>query len=94
MAPDPRTSPTLLAALAPRMATSTCSTEKMDPGTSGCQGRRYCTRGLARYITGKLAIRKSVGGLPGNRRASSSREKQGRTGDPRKISDEAVSTKM
>ena len=73
MAPDPRASPALLAALAPRMATSTCSTEKIDRGTSGCQGRRCCTRGLVRYITGKLAIKKSVGGLPGNRWASSSR---------------------
>ena len=94
MAPDPRASPALLAALAPRMATSTCNTEKMEPGTPGCQGRRYCTRGLARYITGKLAIGKSVGGLPGNRRASSSCESPGRTGDPCKISDEAVSTRM
>ena len=76
------------------MATSICNTEKMEPETPGCQGRRCCTGGLARNITGKLAIRKSVGGLPGNRRTGSSRESPGQTGDPCKISDEAVSTRM
>ena len=48
----------------------TLATQKMEPGTSGCQGRRYSTCGLARYIKGKFAIGKSFGGLPGNRRAS------------------------
>ena len=84
---DQRASPALMAALAPRMTTGSCNTE---PGTSGCLSRRCCSCGLAGYNTGKLAIRKSVGGLPGNRR----HESPGRTGDPCKISDEAVSTRM
>ena len=90
MTPDQRASPALLAALALRMTTGSCNTEKMEPGTSGCLSRRCCSCGLAGYNTGKLAIRKSVGGLPSNRR----HESPGRTGDPCKISDEAVSTRM
>ena len=50
MALDTRASWALLASLASRMATDTCNKEKMEPGTSGCQGRRYCTCGLTRYI--------------------------------------------
>ena len=38
MTSDPRYSLALLAVLAPIMATDSCNTEKMEPGTSGCQG--------------------------------------------------------
>ena len=39
--------------------------KKMEPGTSGCQGRRYCTCGLTRYIKGKLALGRVLEVNPG-----------------------------